>query len=1345
MEKVDGGVFCSFIPQKIKSSAKLEIKMPLSLMDVFGTSKPTQENIDERRAELRTLRKGGLISPTIFKNQTTYINRIEETLLDNQFNEEIKQTVKNQNIKTKRNKKLENDVKQSVKIMKTHEPFTTTTSVKGVFTSSNWRIGSDENTGTLVEVYACMGREILKHLTTLIRNGGQKTTVAVEVKFSKTVMDKEVFGGLTIEYKIFWLTFPVITLRTDSDIKQIIKDFPYSLDLLMDKIELEGSGWEFHNVLSINVKTARFVSSRAGTFVELPDCLKNKKALINVNNSKKLQNRCFELAVCAGLFPTSSGSGIGDRVSSYTEHLDKLNMKGIESPVKESSFNKFCSQQTFKISLSLYAYENNNDGVFPLRVSETKEENHINLLIYQNHYVLIKSFDRLLNNRKVHSHSLYHCDRCLHGYSGKKLLEEHNTRPCDSQKTKMPEGDDAIHKFSNERYELFHPFIIYADFESLTEPLPLEKKIQVESGSWTNKLQVHKPLSWGAKVVSSVLPEYETMNIKTSEDTISSFLTFVKNQTVLLTDRIKNNHIMTGVNWKSHNESKNCYSCKNAFTEENYKVKDHCHLTGTYRGAMCNECNLKLRVPDFIPVVFHNLRGYDSHLIIKEIGKSLGIHDELQCIPNTMDKYLSFTWIQKVECVKEDGSEYTKTYKARFIDSLAFMASSLDSLVRNLKDDEMTHTKKAFPENFELMRKKGVFPYDWCNSRSKLESTELPSIDKFYSKLYETNISDKEYDYAKQVWDKSGCKTMKDYMELYLKTDVALLCDVFETFRKTCFKNYKLDPAHCFSSPQLAWASAMKMTGVKLGLIEDQDMYQMVEAGQRGGISMISHRYGVSNVKKNNMYNSKYSEDTFLYVRNVVRSNGAKDEEHRWFHQVDDKLIDVDDGVECKNDVVCVPNKENCEDFDCDKPVSYLIYVDANNLYGKAMSEKLPVDNYKWDNKTIDETLSFDADGEEGLILEYDLEYPVELHDLHSAYPMACESVKIEQDMLSPYTADIYKKFNMGGAVVAKLVPNLNNKSKYVSHIKTLQFYVKHGLKLTKVHRVISFRQSAWLEPYIRFNTEKRAKCDNDFEKDFYKLMNNSVFGKTMENVRKRISVELVSNQEQALKIIAKPSYAGHVILSDELTAVHKKVMTVHLNKPIAVGAVVLELSKLHMLQYHYEEILPTYGADKVKLILTDTDSLVYQIETEDLYADMRKKSHLYDFSNYPKFHKNYNSCNKAVIGKFKDELGGQPMKEIVGLRSKMYSWNTAFKEKCVGKGIQKRVSKTLKLDEYKEVLETAGKLFHKMTAIRSKNHTINMIEYNKVSLSAYEDKRYMLEDGITSLPYGHYKIPKKI
>ena len=304
------------------------------------------------------------------------------------------------------------------------------------------------------------------------------------------------------------------------------------------------------------------------------------------------------------------------------------------------------------------------------------------------------------------------------------------------------------------------------------------------------------------------------------------------------------------------------------------------------------------------------------------------------------------------------------------------------------------------------------------------------------------------------------------------------------------------------------------------------------------------------------------------------------------------------------------------------------------------MSQCLPTGGFKWlTDKEIDKVdlAKYKDDSSTGPILEVDLEYAEELHDQHN-YPLAPEQLEVTGDMLSDYCKRIQASLSVSSVSVKKLIPNLIDKSKYILHYRNLQLYLSLGLKIKTVHRVLRFTQSPWLKQYINFNTDKRTHAKNAFEKDFFKLTNNSVFGKTMWCIRKRVDVRLVTNVKKLLRMTSNLTFVGSKIFNENLVAVHKIKETLVLNRPAYVEMCILGLSKMSMYDFHYKYILTRYPGHKSKLLFTDTDSLIYEIKAEDVYKDFYEDKHMFDNSDYPESSPFHFSDNKKVIGKMKDE-----------------------------------------------------------------------------------------------------------
>ena len=1087
------------------------------------------------------------------------------------------------------------------------------------------------------------------------------------------IMKRTDSDGFTVIKKFAFHSIGQKIITESTDPHEIYKEMFNEMEEEVQKVEhAEGSGWVFVEVENLTLHTDIWDPIKGSSYIDLPKELKNKNAIINMKNE---DNKCFLWCVLRALNPKDKNAERIDKDLKSKENT--LNMEGIAYPVSFRDIDRF-EKQNPDISITILGY-NKDERVYPLKISKINKNSkyQIALLLIKDsensHYCLIKNISALLTTQyNNHKGKREYCFNCLNSFKSPEALKKHleycNLNEC--IKLIMPSPNTFI-KFINSLYSERAPFVIYADFESIVKPLntcePDPNK------SYTLKYQKHEPLSFvyyiksfNESVYKSELRRYVKEN-EEDPDVIDVFINWLEEDVKTISELGNKKMIITKEEEEKFKQASDCWICHKKLNLGD-RVRDHCHYTGRYRGAAHNLCNLKYSKPNNISVFFHNLSGYDSHLIIKKLDATTGAID---CIPNNEEKYISFSkTIKTGEYTNKKGETKNKYFKIIFKDSLKFLASSLEALVKNLPEDALNNLNKYFtPEKVKLLKQKGFFPYDYMDNIEKLKDPKPPPQKAFYSKLTGKGINNYNYNHVLNVWKTWKMKTFKEYLELYNITDVLLLADVFENFRDICLKIYGLDPVYYYTAPGLAWDAMLKLTGVELELISDIDMLLMVENGIRGGVSMVSNRYG----KANNKY---------------------------------------------------------MKDFNKKEPSKYLMYLDANNLYGAAMCEKLPVHSFKWmSNKEIENLFNnqiVQVWEKTPCILEVDLIYPEELHDLHNDYPLCPERVEC-------------------GNGVKKLIPNLRDKNNYVVHYKTLMQYLSLGMKLKKIHRGIKFIESDFLKPYIDKNTNLRTQAKNNFEKDFFKLMNNSVFGKTMENIRNRVNVKLVNTGEQFKKLTAKPNYESRKIFNENLVSVHMKKTSLTMNKPVYLGMSILDLSKITMYDFHYRYIKLKYG-NKAKLLFTDTDSLFYEIETEDFYKDISGDvKDRFDTSDYPEGHPSGipTGINKKVLGMFKDEEAGKIVKEFVGLRAKLYSYKMdEGKENKRCKGIKKAVvEKSITHENYKTCLETGKEQLRRQNIIRSYEHVLYTEEVNKVALSAADDKRYLLKDSFDTLAWGHHKI----
>ena len=1077
-------------------------------------------------------------------------------------------------------------------------------------------------------------------------------------------------------------------ILNEEDLNKAVNNAGNDIQIILENKQLQKSGLSIKKVNKITIHYDKYDPTRAGQYIELPRWVSLKKACINIKN---YDNLCFKYCVWCK-FHDIYKKDHPERLYHYNKYLQNDNFikwNGVEFPACNEDIDKFEEVNGGTISVNVYTIDTDVDKIRVDKVTKiTNPVCHINLFRLdednKNHYVLIKDYSRLLGSQTNKTNrQLFYCQYCQKGFSKENLLQAHLLKGCmanEVQAIEMPEEKEKM-SFQKHYKKLKCPYVIYGDFECLTA---------LTNEGIKGTYQNHKPSGFMLNVVNSITGEAKP-HLYRGEDCMDVFchtMNEIREEIFDVINNPKDMEKLTDEEEERHRKAKKCFICNGSFhpnVKAKTKVKDHCHFTGKYRGPAHHKCNLDYCFKYFkIPIFFHNLKNYDAHLVISNLNKLNTDKDEVNVIAQNSEKFITF-------CLKQ----------LEFKDSFSFLSSSLDKLVKltkyenNEKRDNWTqHFKYSKISEYvkddydlDLLTDKGVYPYDYMNEFKKFNETTLPDKKEFYSRLGEEHIDDKDYERAKHIWEHFKIKNLGEYHDLYLKTDVLLLTDVFENFRNQCLIDYELDPAHYYTLPNFAWDAMLLKTGIQLDLIYNEDLYKMVERGLRGGMCQVSHRMAEAN------------------------------------------------------------NKYMGEGYDENKPTSYINYLDANNLYGLAMCQKLPYKDIKFveGNFTEDHIRTW-SDLGTGYILDVDLEYPKELHDKHVDYPLAPEIMSVTADMLSDTQKDIYKAYHFNHSPkdekTKKLILNVNHKENYVLHIKILQYYLKQGLKINKINRVVQFKQKEWLKPWIDFNTEKRKKANSDFEKDMYKLMNNAVYGKTMENVREHINFELVDTPERFQKVVNAPTYKHRHIINENLVGVEKLKETVKLNKPIYVGMSILDLSKLHMYSFYYDVLKKKYD-DDVRLIYTDTDSFVIHTKTEDIYEDFKDINKHMDFSGYDKNHKCYDATNKKVLGKFKDEVDGKIITHFIGLKPKSYTFkvHNEAKEEKKSKGIVKHKVRTqLNFNKYKDTLENNSCDTVSFNSIRSKNHQIYSINQVKQALSSYDNKRYYL-DNINSLPFGHYMI----
>ncbi|KAF0705089.1 C2H2-type domain-containing protein, partial [Aphis craccivora] len=628
-----------------------------------------------------------------------------------------------------------------------------------------------------------------------------------------------------------------------------------------EEYKSRGSGFTLESIDGLLLSIYKYTPMSGSSYIELPAFIDRKRATISPQNADQ---QCFKWAILARHV---TGHAIYRIDENYRKHEDKYNFEGITPLSDIAKFEK----NNINVSNNVYGLEKKFQipkvpryEVYPLRVVNEEKKDHFDLLMVtdgdNSHYTYISNFSRLIRAQKTgHKERVVFCKRYFTSFdnqhlkyklSGQEALDQHKLI-CGAHKPILPEmpKEGECLQFKAWKKTQRHPIVIYADFEKIL------MKTDKDKGHNTRIIHKHEAMSYGLIVKASndipteLMEEHEITKepviyrgSESKTDVAKHFIETVTELAIKIEKLLKTNKpiVFTDEQRQSHDTCTACNLCKINFTYDNHKVADHCHLSGKYRQALCNLCNLKLQTPNFVLIFFHNLSNYDAHLIVTELG-----HDTkaINVIPNSEEKF---------------GLDISKIY----FSLNTFMASGLSTLAKNLTTpglENFCETAKHFVAgDMPLVTRKGVYPYEYTDSWELLKDRRLPRKRDFYSTLTETGVTESDFEHAKLVWDHFKCETMGEYSDLYLKIDELLLADVFENFRDVCMCAYNLNAAHYFTAPGLSFDAMLKFTGQKLEMLLDYDMLLMFENGIRGGLVQASKRYA----KANNMI--KFPGDFFL-------------------------------------------------------------------------------------------------------------------------------------------------------------------------------------------------------------------------------------------------------------------------------------------------------------------------------------------------------------------------------------------------------------------------------------------------------------------------------------------------
>ena len=1056
------------------------------------------------------------------------------------------------------------------------------------------------------------------------------------------------------------------------------------LDLIkrVDDFVSLGSGWIVSSLNSVKLNVTPFNLNKVGSYIETPEELRPKSRCL-LNVKNPSDHLCFLWSILADDHHLQTSQP--SRQSFYKQFMHEFDITGINFPVTVADIGKF--EVLNGRGVNVIGWKKKY-GFFTERRCEKDEFPKVtNLLRITDenlnfHYILITNLPRLLCTSK-NSHLHFVCLGC-HSLKASKLALDEHEQFCGTK------GMQTV-KFPQENYLEFTafqktvamPVWVVLDLESLLVPE------DGNMGVHTTVSSKHIACSYALKVCSDYSDWDLPVEYYDGPHCAEYLVKRLEEIYHTLKPIIFSNEPMTVLTPSEehyHETSALCHICLKPILPTDVRVRDHCHYP-LKPGQSSNYLGPAHST-------CNQQRKTEKHLTV--IAHNLSAYDLHLFIRELCEENRDV--LSRVKLLPKNLEKYisVKTPHLKFIDSYRHLNASLDSLVRDLDGplafknvrEHVNDVLQGNDDDVKLLSRKGIFCYNYLDSRARLEEL-IPGRDKFHNDLTDTPVSDSDWEHLRNLINRFNLVTIGDLLKLYNILDVLLTADVWSGYRTWCLEKTGLEPGHYVSGPSFSWDAALKMTRPRLQYLKDIDMHLMIEEGIRGGISNVIKRHATA-------------------------------------------------------------NNPSIPGYDSTQPNTYIQFYDAVNLYGFAQMGKLPYDDFRWEvvtNDSLDQLLNRNPDGDRGYILEIDATIPAEFHDELNQYPIFPDKMVITEKDISPYSANIREKRGMSNRFKStKLAPNLCDKERYVVSLANLQYYVRKGGRVTKIRRILSYNQKAWLKKWAEFHTEERRVTTSKIKKLFHKNAINFIFGKSMESVRKYRNVTLIGQVDQHFRQVSKEGFTQFNIIAEDLVAVELSRRNVLLNKPIYTGFQILESSKLHVFKFFYEVLKRKFP--DIELLLTDTDSVLVKFTTGNYIDDMRDIGENFDFSKNPPHHPLYSTENEGVPGKFKDETLGKQITSYVGLRTKLYSILTVdddlFEERKFGaSGIKKHVvSKVLTHDRYLECLNGLENGVIRQKTFKTKAHQVYTIETERLAGSCYDDKRYFFADGNTmSLAHGHRSI----
>ena len=1066
-----------------------------------------------------------------------------------------------------------------------------------------------------------------------------------------------------------------------------------SLNVLNER----NSGWSILRIDTLDITIAKNSPLRGGSGpIKRPKALKGKLGLLDFKNCPEKQ--CFVYAFLGSLHYNDVELSKRRRWVEYNAFKKNYNFGCLQFPVKPSELARF--EELNKVSVCIFCAEGTD--IYPLRVCHNRYPKIASLLYIQDkksaHYIGVHDFNALVGEDGVHRH--FYCLYCFSKFRGQRLCNDHMNKCMEYEAQvitfpkPLPDGSLGCKEFRNYFKTFKIPYVLIADLETTLEPLPQpEAAVLRGMGKGTCYRKKLDTMAYGVVLLG---PEgYYEYHDYTGPDAMAKFLKKCLDLANFALGMLKFDHgfpTLTPEQQQRHEQATHCPLCKKRFGDDGViKVIHHLHhlSTDSYAGTICSKCNLQLKNRPFVPCLLHSGASLDFREIVKGLDNEIIKHIDI--VPKSSEKFTAIT-INKI---------------LRFVDSYSFLSSSLSSLIDLTKKGGLQNFKylckefNNFSGDINLIVEKQINCYDFYTDLSCLEQKSLPPREAFYNSLREQDITPDEYLHAQRMWQLLGCRTMDDWLKFYLKVDVFALLDIVVTFRDRAYDKYGLDFLNYYTGSSFYFDNLLKQTNSKFENINDIDLFRVLNRANLGGICHVNKRYIEANLPGH-------------------------------------------------------------DDFDPTKPASQILYLDFTALYARAMLEPLYAEGFTKLTKEELERLSankyetlrnFKTDSE-SMFLIFDAWIPKKFHDALRYLPPAPQKMKVSKSLLSQHQLkfiDDNSSETTGSMNSERLLLTLLPKKDYVCYLPLLQYYIKIGLRISKLKGGYKFKVSQQIAPFINLCCNERKDATDVVIKNLIKLQTNSCFGFSCRRKDLDVNVIIVRNAAECAYYIAHPRFKGLVEIKPNVTAIFLKPHKVCIDLPYALGTCVLSISKLFLYRLIYTELTPLFRFRTFIPSYFDTDSVCMYVTLlpgeKNIYKQLKKISHIIDFTTFGTQDGIYDETNRMRPGTLKNEYPQADIKAAVFLNCKCYivspyEGKGSPTVRC--KGVARYLQSRLTFAHYYNCLmnQTVNRV--NMNLLKSRSHQVYLVTMNKISLSALNTKIFYTDPhGVTGLPYGHWRIQR--